>query len=185
MMPAFEHQGSGARVGGSDLWIIIAIAVVGFIVVKAVNSSNRKTEKRVVSATLDVLVGPITPRLILGAGIPLRPNTSISEPYAGSLARHVKIYLKQNPDEAARYIELIKGEDTPEELLGYEIMLEHSQYIRTIILRAILYIKQKGNWEFCSAIDESRLSRLVHSLQSNPESYHLMSDRSNTLMQDR
>ena len=165
------------------MWVIIAIAFIGFFVVKAVNSSNRKTEKRVISATLDVLIGPITPRLILGAGIPLRPHTSISKPYAESLARHVKIYLKQNPDEAARYIELTKGEDTPEDLLGYEIMLERSQYIRTIILRAVLYIKQKGDWEFCSAIDEARLSHLVQSLQNNSEAFHLMNDNNSTLMQ--
>src|SRR3546814_6100439 len=79
------------------------------------------------------------------AAIPLKPKLSIKGAYADSLARHVKIYLKQNPDEAAKYINLIKGEDSPEDLLGYEMMLEYSQYIRTIILRSVLNIKRVGN----------------------------------------
>lgn len=112
-----------------------------------------------ISATLEVMIGPISPKLVLDAAIPLKPKLSITGSYAESLARHVKIYLKQNPDEAAKYINLIKSEDSPEELLGYEMMLEHSQYIRAIILRSVLNIKRMGNWEFCSAIDESRLIR--------------------------
>lgn len=167
------------------MWIIFIVAIIGFFVVKAVNSSNRKTEKRMISATLEVMIGPISPKLVLDAAIPLKPKLSITGAYADSLARHVKIYLKQNPDEAARYINLIKGEDSPEELLGYEMMLEHSQYIRTIILRSVLNIKRMGNWEFCSAIDESRLTRLVHAQETNPEAYFLMDGENNTILQGK
>lgn len=165
------------------MWIIFIVAIIGFFVVKAVNNSNRKTEKRMISATLEVMIGHISPELVLNAAIPLKPKSSIKGDYADSLARHVKIYLKQNPDEAAQYINLIKGEDSPEELLGYEMMLEHSQYIRTIILRSVLNIKRVGNWEFCSAIDEPRLIRLVNAQQTNPESYFLMDGENNTVLQ--
>src|SRR3546814_8228046 len=75
-------------------------------VVKAVNNSNRKTVKRMISATLDVMIGQISPKLVLNAAIPLKPKLSIKGAYADSLARHVKIYLKKNPDEAAKYITL-------------------------------------------------------------------------------
>jgi hypothetical protein len=167
------------------LWIIFIVAIIGFFVVKAVNNSNRKTEKRMISATLEVMIGPISPKLVLDAAIPLKPKLSITGAYADSLARHVKIYLKQNPDEAAKYINLIKGEDSPEELLGYEMMLEHSQFIRTIILRSVLNIKRMGNWEFCSAIDESRLIRLVHAQETNPEAYFLMDGENNTILQGK
>ena len=167
------------------MWIIIFVALIGFFVVKAVNKSNSKTEKRMISATLDLMIGEISPKLVLDAAIPLKPKLSIKGAYADSLARHVKIYLKQNPDEAAKYINLIKGEDSPEELLSYEMMLEHSQYIRTIILRSVLNIKRMGNWEFCSAIDENRLSRLVRAQEANPESYFLMDGENNTVLQGK
>ena len=167
------------------MWIIIIVTIVGFFVVKAVNNSNRKTEKKVVSATLEVMMGPITPKLVLNTAIPLKTKTSIKGAYADSLARHVTIYLKQNPDEAARYISLIKGEDSPEELLSYEMMLEHSQYIRTIILRSVLNIKRMGNWEFCSAIDELRLGRLVKAQEDNPEAFFLWDGENNTLLQGK
>src|SRR3546814_7283767 len=65
----------------SDLWIIIIVAVIGFFVVKAVNNSNRKTEKRMISATLDVMIGQISPKLVLNAAIPLKPKLSIKGAY--------------------------------------------------------------------------------------------------------
>lgn len=165
------------------MWIIFIVIIVGFFVVKAVNNSNAKTEKRLISATLEVMIGPITPNLVLMAAIPLKPKRSIKGPYAESLARHVKIYLTQNPYEASKYIDLTKEEDSPENLLNYEMMLEHSQYIRTIILRSVLKIKQVGNWEFCSAIDEPRLINLVHALETNPEAYFLWDGKNDTSIQ--
>src|SRR3546814_19565265 len=87
----------------SIVWIIIIVAVIGFFVVKAVNNSNRKTEKRMISATLDVMIGQNSPKLVLNAAIPLKPKLSIKGAYADSLARHVKFYIKQNPNEAAKY----------------------------------------------------------------------------------
>lgn len=142
------------------------------------------TEKRIVSETLNVLIGPISPELVLGAGIPLKPKASIKGAYAEALARHVKIYLQHNPDEAARYIELVKGDDPPEDLLAYEMMLERSQFIRAIILRAVLRVKRMGNWEFCSAIDEDRLSDLVYEHQISPHS-HILEGGNCTLLQGK
>src|SRR3546814_1688219 len=90
--------------------IIIIVAVIGFFVVKAVNNSNRKTEKRMISATLDVMIGQISPKLVLNAAIPLKLKLAIKGAYADFLARHVKIHFNKNPDETEKNIKLIKGE---------------------------------------------------------------------------
>jgi hypothetical protein len=164
-------------------WVVLIVAVSGFFVVRAISKSNQQAKRSVVSEALDTMIGPITPELVLGAGIPLKPKASLKGPYADSLARHVKVYLKQNPDEAARYIELTKGEEPPEIVLEYERMLEHSQYLRTVILRAVLMIKTKGNWEFCSAIDEGRLRNLVQAQERNPDGYFLGDGENDTLRQ--
>lgn len=68
-------------------------------------------------------------------------------------------------------------------VLEYERMLEHRQYLRTLILRAVLVIKMKGNWEFCSAIDEARLRNLVQAQERNPDGYFLGDGENNTLRQ--
>jgi hypothetical protein len=151
------------------LFVIITVAIIGFLVVRMVKKANKRTEERVFSEILGARIGAITPQLVLGAAIPLKPNRSIKGAYADSLARHVKIYLQQNPRDAEKYIDLIEdgNGDDPETLLDFEMMLEHSQHIRKIILRAVLTIKQVGNWEFCSAIDEPRLVALVSAQEAD------------------
>jgi hypothetical protein len=163
-------------------WLIAALIAVGFLVLQSSKKSKREAQKEIYADAIDVVAGPIGPELILEASIPLKPGASMSNAHAASLGRHVKTYLSHNPEEAKRFLQLLDGE-SPKEVLNYEMMLEHDQHFRTIILRATSFIMSKRNWEFGSAIDKERLNSLVRSLELHPSAYHLDDGQNCTLRQ--
>lgn len=146
------------------------------------SGGKREFEKNIYAETISGVLGEFSGDLVLEAAIPLKPGVAMSTPHAESLGRHVKLYLSHNPEEARLFISALNGENA-RDALSFEMMLERDQHLRLIILRSILYIMQKGNWQFGQTIDIVRLERLVTSMEKNPSAYRLESELNSTLRQ--
>lgn len=118
-------------------------------------------------------IGNITADLVLSAVIPLKDAVIISESHAETLARHVELYLQQNPEEIF-LIESALDDQSLQMALDFEMMLEYDQQIRTVLLRAISVIASRNDAEFIAGVDRSRLTSLVASLETYPSKIHFL-----------